>query len=62
MNLAVKIGLGALGLAAISGVALGFYYFARAIDAGIRLLNECGDYDCEECPTSGLCGLDNTNT
>lgn len=60
MNLAAKIGLGALGLATI-GAALGFYYFARAIDAGIRLLNECGGYDCDECPTSGLCGLDKTN-
>ena len=62
MNLAVKIGLGALGLAAIGGVVLGLCYFACAINAGIRLLNECGDYDCEECPTSGLCGLDKTNT
>ncbi|MBO4855665.1 hypothetical protein J5500_04680 [Candidatus Saccharibacteria bacterium] len=58
MKLAVKLGLGAIGLVAIGGIAYGIYYFTRELSAAFRLLNDCGGYECDECPTSGLCGVD----
>ena len=57
MKLALKI-LTVAGATTVVGVVIyGLCRLIHSFRAGVRLLNECKDYECDDCPTQGLCGL-----
>ena len=57
MKLALKIIGIACAVAATGGIVYGACRLISHVRAGIRLLNQCDDYDCDLCPNEGLCGL-----
>ena len=57
MKLNVKSAIVSGAIFVVVAIFYGLYRLARGIHADMHLLNECKDYECEKCPTEGLCGL-----
>lgn len=57
MKLNAKSALVSGAIFAVVAIIYGLYRLARALHAGMQLLNNCKDYECDKCPTEGLCGL-----